>query len=122
MVTWCRKFVLLLALAVMPLQGVAATLTILLCHGDAQTHALHGPDIHTPGAHHAGHEQENDATGNDDGGAIGNSYHLCCSLTASAPPPISFDAELPDLPVQAFVPDPLYDLFAPEQPQRPPLA
>ena len=38
---WLKKLVLAAALAVMPLQGVAAALSALLCHGEAQTHAAH---------------------------------------------------------------------------------
>lgn len=113
MTTWHRKLVLVLALAVMPLQGVAATLSVLLCHGDAQAHAMHTQDEHS--MHHYGHP--------DEGGATGNSaYHLCCNITASAPPVMTLPAVPPDFPVRALAPDPLHDLFVPEQPQRPPLA
>ena len=113
MTPWRRKLVLVLALAVMPLQGMAATLSVLLCHGDAQAHAVHAQDEHS--MHHDGDP--------DEGGATGHSaYHLCCNITASAPPVMMLAAVPPDFPVRAFVPDPLHDLFVPEQPQRPPLA
>lgn len=115
MTTWCKKLALVLALAVMPLQGVAATLSILLCHGDAKMHAEHTDGGHDQGAHHDGQH--------DEGGAPESPiYHLCCNLTASASPVVSMPAVLPDFPVQAFVPDPLHDLFIPDRPQRPPLA
>ena len=115
MTTWCKKLVLLLALTVMPLQGVAATLSILLCHGEAQAHAMHDQGSHDHGAPHDNYQ--------DKGGTTGSSaYHLCCNITASAPPVMMLAAVPPDFPVRAFVPDPLHDLFVPEQPQRPPLA
>ena len=114
-----RKFVLAAALAVMPLQGVAATLSALLCHGDAQMHAVHDPDGHDHGSHHDGHHNSHQ----DDGGSTGNAvFHLCCHYTVSAPPIVTIPAMVPDFPVRAFVPDPLHDLFFPDQPQRPPLA
>jgi hypothetical protein len=116
MTTRCKKLVLLLALAVMPLQGVAATLSILLCHGDTKLHALHETAGHNSGTHHDGHQ--------DAGGSGNNSaaYHLCCNITFSAPPVMMLPAALPDFPVRALTPDPLHDLFIPDRPQRPPLA
>ena len=114
MTSWRRKLVLVLALAVMPLQGVAATLSVLWCHGDAQAHAMHTQDDPEHSMHH-------DALP-DEGGATGQSaYHLCCNIIASAPPVMTVSAVPPDFPVRAFVPDSLHDLFIPEQPQRPPL-
>ena len=115
MTAWPRKFVLVLALAVLPLQGVAATLSVLSCHGDAQAHAVHMQDNHEHGMHHDGHP--------DEGGATANStYHLCCNVTASAPPVVMPLAVTLDFPVCTFVPDSLHDLFVPDRPQRPPLA
>jgi len=114
MTPWRRKLVLVLALAVMPLQGVAATLSVLLCHGDAQAQAMHTQNPEHS-MHHDGHP--------DEGGATGHSgHHPCCNVTASAPPVMTLSAVPPDFSVGTFAPDPLYDLFVPEQPQRPPLA
>jgi hypothetical protein len=115
MTTWCRKLALLLALTVMPLQGVAATLSILLCHGEAKMHTTHASGSHDQGMHH---ESQHDEGGTPDSPV----YHLCCNLTVSAPPVVTLPAMLPDFPVRAFVPDPLHDLFIPDRPQRPPLA
>lgn len=113
--SWIKKLVLAAALAVMPLQGVAATLSILVCHGDAQAHAAHAQDNHDHEAHHGNH--------NDDGGMTGGSaYHLCCHYTISAPAIVTLPAALPDFLVRAFAPDSLHDLFIPDRPQRPPLA
>ena len=114
MTPWPGKLVLVLALAVMPLQGMAATLSFLSCQGDAQEHAMHTQD---PGhsMHHDGHP--------DEGGATGHSlYHPCCNVTASAPPVMTLSAVPPDFPVRSFAPDSFHDPFVPEQPQRPPLA
>lgn len=103
-----RRLVLTAALLIMPLQGVAATLSPLLC--DMQAYANGHQDF---GAHHN--------SGQDDGGASGSSgYHPCqytvLALLVVAPLPTA-----PDFPVRAFAPDVLYDPFVPQQPQRPPL-
>lgn len=123
---WIRKWVLAAALAVMPLHGVAAVMATLLCHGDAQTHAMHVSPMqgHDHGGHpHDAADQHDHGVATDgEGGGSNNFFHLCCNLTASAPPTVGFSATLPDFPVQAFVPDPLHDLFIPDRPQRPPLA
>jgi hypothetical protein len=123
--SWIRKWVLAAALAVMPLHGIAATLTVLVCHGDAQTHATHASASHghDESQHHAAHQHGNGAADSDDGSATGSSsVHLCCNLTASAPPSMTVPTALPAFPVQTFVLDSLHDLFFPDQPQRPPLA
>jgi hypothetical protein len=112
---WLKRLVLAAALAVIPLQGVAAAMAVLVCHGDAQAHAAHQDDGHDHPAQHDGHH--------DGGGtSADNSYHPCCHLTVSAPSAVLVPAALPDFLVRAFAPDPLHDLFVPNQPQRPPLA
>ena len=113
---WLKRLVLAAALAVMPLQGVAAALSVLLCHGDAQVHTLHEGGDHGHGAQQAAHQHDD---GNPSGG--GN-YHLCCHLSVTAPSTVTLPAALPNFPVRAFAPDALHDLFVPAQPQRPPLA
>ena len=112
---WLKRLVLAAALAVMPLQGVAAAMATLVCHGDAQAHAMHESGGHEHGAQHAGHDDEGGTTGY-------NAYHLCCHYTVAAPSAVMLPAALPDFPIRAFAPDPLHDLFIPDQPQRPPLA
>jgi len=109
-----KTLVLAAALLVMPLQGIAATLSDLLCDGEAQMHAMHasgGPDRGT-------HQDSSE----DAGGTSGNSVYHPCHNTISAPLVVTFLAAAPAFPVRAFVPDTLYGLFVPEQPQRPPLA
>ena len=118
-----KRFVLAIALAVMPLQGIAATLTVLLCHGDAQVHEMHAAGHHNHDDHASAHSDQHGVSAQDENGAASNSasYHLCCNLTASAPASVSIDTVLPDFEARAFVPAPLHDLFVPDQPQRPPL-
>src|SRR5688500_6193742 len=107
MSNWSKPLVLVLAFAVMPLQGLAATPAMLLCHCDAQTSGTHrrgSGDEH--GAADAGHDHPHPAAaGNHVDESTGNSaYHLCCNLTASAPPTAMVPGALPDCPAQAFSP------------------
>lgn len=111
---WLKTLVLAAALLVMPTQGIAATLSVLLCDGDAQMHAMHAN-----GSQDRGTLQESNQ---DEGGTSGNSAYHPCHNTVAAPRVVTLPAAAPDFPVRAFVPDTLYDLFVPEQPQRPPLA
>ena len=118
MTAWRRKLVFVLVFAVVPLQGVAASLSVLSCLSDTQAQATHTRGDPEHSMHHDAHP--------DEGGATGQSayhYHLCCNITASAPPLMTPSAGLPDFPVHALAPPhSLRDLFIPEQPQRPPLA
>ena len=116
---WLKQLVLAAALAVMPLQGVAATLSALLCHGEAHAHAMHAGDSHDHDAHQDGHHGNPQG---DDGTTSHSVYHLCCHFTVSAPAAVTLTVSLPDFPMRAYAPDPLHDLFVPDRPQRPPLA
>ena len=124
---WIRNLVLTAMLAAMPFQGIAAALAVVLCHGDAQAHALHDAQApahgepHDHGSHGTDSGHEHGSPQPDDGGGAGTLVHLCCNLSASAPPPIAVAATLPVFSVRAFVPDSPHALFVPEQPQRPPL-
>ena len=110
-----KKLVLVVVLLVLPFQGVAATVSVLLCHGDAQAHATHTSGAPDRGMHHDGQS--------DEGGASGNpANHLCCHSAVSASPVVALPAALPDFPVRTLAPDLLPDLFVPDRPQRPPLA
>ena len=111
---WLKILVLAVALLVIPLQGVAATLSVLFCHGDAQIHATHANGGHDPGTYQHSNQDEGYTTGN-------SAFHPCHN-TVSAPLVVTLLAAAPDFPVRAFAPDSLHDLFVPEQPQRPPLA
>jgi len=110
-----RKLVLGTALLVMPLQGIAATLPVLLCHGEVQTHVMHAD---TSGHHAAyGYNRPND------GGTGGNpAYYPCCHNIVYATPCAASLAVTLESPVRAFAPDDVHDLFCPDRPDRPPLA
>jgi hypothetical protein len=118
---WLSKFLLAAALAVMPFQGIAATLTVLYCHGERPAHADHATQAH--GDHGSGHAHEHEQAAPEQTTANGGSlYHLCCNLSASMPVSVNVNTHLPEFIVRPFVPDALLDLYDPEQPQRPPLA
>lgn len=120
MLRWIRNVALAAALVAVPFQGIAATLTVLLCHGDTAAHAAHGAKT-TGERHHHGDAHEPQAPPANDGGES-LMYHLCCNLSASVPVSVTVAAALPDFTLRAPVPEPLHDLHDPEQPQRPPLA
>ena len=115
MPTWLNRLALTVALIAMPLQGATATLSVLLCHGDAKAHVTHSPDGAAQDAQHGDHSNQ--------GGLGGHpAHHPCCGHVVSAPPSLTFSGNLPDSPIRAFAPDALQDLFVPDRPQRPPLA
>jgi hypothetical protein len=121
MVTWCRKLVLLLVLAAMPLQGIATTASVLLCHmGDAEAapHMMHTQDGHGHDVNHDGHN------GHDNDGSPGTHAlgHSCFHHFASALPVVMPLPSVPGFQVRAFGSHTLHDLFVPDRPQRPPLA
>lgn len=112
----CRKLVLLLALAVMPLQGIAAAVSVLQCQaggGKRATHVIQAHQAHDHGVAH-------DSQPVDDSGAKTHTGHFCCHQVSGLPLVILSPA-LPDFPVWALSPALLHDLFFPEQPKRPPL-
>jgi hypothetical protein len=110
-----KSLVLAAALLVMPLQGIAATLTYLLCHGETKAHGMHSPGSADRGAHQGAPQDEGDTSSYV-------AHNPCCNHSVSAPPIAKLPAALPDFPVQALAPDLLHDLFLPDRPQRPPLA
>ena len=112
---WLKELVLGAALLVIPLQGIAATLSLLLCHGEAQKLAMHANGGHDHGTYQDSNQ--------DEGGTVGHhAYHPCCHFSASVPPVEALPAATLDFSVRTFAPDSLYGLFVPELPQRPPLA
>lgn len=113
---------MLLALAVMPLQGIAATASVVLCHmkngAEGTPHVMH-----TGGGH--GHEVNHDSHhGHDSDGSPGTQAvgHSCFHQFASALPVVMLPASMPGFQVRAFGSHTLHDLFVPDRPQRPPLA
>jgi len=113
----CRKLVLLLALAVMPLQGVAAAVSLLQCKAEGGERAAHVIQAH--GGHDQGVAHDNPPV--DDGGAKTHTGHFCCHQVSGLPL-VVLSAALPELPGWALSPARLRELFFPEQPKRPPLA
>ena len=111
-----KKLVLLLAIAVMPLQGIAGTLAVLICHGEAQSHATHAQHDHDHGVSAQGEHHDDAGTGGD------LLYHLCCHHTASGITAAFLPAAMSDFPAPATALLLLHDLFLPDRPQRPPLA
>jgi hypothetical protein len=110
-----KKFALALVMLVMPLQGVAATLSALLCHGGGTARIVHSPNDAEGATQHGGPL--------DEGGMSGSvADHPCCNHFVSASPVAKLPSALPDFQVRAYAPDPLHDLFVPERPHRPPLA
>jgi len=111
---WLKRLVLAGALVLMPLQGIAATLSVVLCEGETERHAVHANGGYDRGTHQDGNQDEG-STNSD------SAYHPCHN-TASAPLVATLLATAPDFPVRELAPDSLLALFVPEQPQRPPLA
>jgi hypothetical protein len=92
--SWLTKLVLALAFSVLPLQALAETIQVLLCHsqsaavevaGDRQAH---GQNAHDHGEGHADPSQTTDgwhANAYDDF-ASGHGDHFCCDAAATALP------------------------------------
>jgi hypothetical protein len=111
--TRSKGLVLAVVLAVMPLQGVAATLSVVLCRGETQLHAVHAS---------AGPEQDASQDGERDvGGTPGGFFNLCCHGTVSASSAVVPAVAAPEAPIRALAQHIPHDLYIPEQPQRPPL-
>lgn len=118
---WLKTLVLAAALAVMPLQGIAATLSFLLCHGEAQAHETHGGQSHDHGTAAGGHH-DHKAGGDEGSSSVAVPYHLCCHFAVTAPLDVTLALPQQDFPLLALAPERLHNLFIPDRPQRPPLA
>lgn len=116
-----KAFLLAAALAALPFQGMAATLSVLLCHGEPQAHAGHAGHVQENHAHGGSGHHHDDAGGDAPAGS-GGLYHLCCHFVVTAPATLSAPPAPSRFPVLALAPHPLHDLFVPDRPQRPPLA
>ena len=119
MVTWCKKLVLLLALAVVPLQGIAAAAADLHCLADVAGHAPHM--MHTQDGHGHDHDMNHDGHpgGNDGTHAAG---HFCFHHFVSALPVVKLPAATPDHEARVSTSHVFHDLFVADRAQRPPLA
>lgn len=110
-----KRFILMLALAVMPLQGVAAVFTAMTClAGQSERVVQEAPA-------EAGHglDAQHDETG---GGTVSQTDHFNCHLVVSGLPGQSPQEVMPHIAVRGFLHHFLYDPFFPDRPQRPPLA
>lgn len=114
MASLVNKFLLLFALLVIPLQGLAAAVSALQCQAKSGEHAAVVQAQESP-ANVQDHSQPV-----DDIGTNTHTSHFCCHQV-SVLPLVMPSGTLPDFPVWASAPAPLYDPFFPEQPKRPPL-
>src|SRR5688572_17213474 len=119
--SWRNRFVILLLL-LLPLQGLAASLTAFTCHSGQATHGDtldhdHGGDpaaqpSHETAATHQ-HHQDDDRSSDHYG-------HQNCHQVFSAVPAVRVVADSDALPEFHSSLSLLSTLFVPERPQRPP--
>lgn len=107
---WWKKFVLILLL-VIPLQGLAATLSTLSCFS-AEERATTPSHAYI---HHDGPSHQHEGDGSKD-----NSGHPCCNHFFSAVPAVAATAAPSELSAFESALSLLTTLFVPERPQRPP--
>ena len=111
MTGWRKKFAVIVLL-LLPLQGLAATLSVFSCvSGDA-----HQTTTHTHG-HDGGSPHEHDGETDQD-----HSGHITCHHFFSAMPAAMALTVPPELPAFESSISLFYTLFVPELPQRPPRA
>lgn len=109
-----KKIVLLLLLATMPLQGIAAAIAAVNCDGKNPQRAAHDFSINAA-------EERVEAPTHDDVASGVKLGGTCCHQLGANAPLILISASAPELPGWLL---PAYDRlnrFIPEQPQRPPL-
>ena len=110
-----KRFVVLLALAVLPVQGIAASFTKLACHT--------GSDEHAAAAHtQDGHDHAPRGHSHSDGGKGVDLERSSCHHLTALLPAATLPARVADFPAWAPSSYALPDLFIPDRPQRPPLA
>jgi len=110
---WYRKLALLALLTVLPLQGIAATLSALACFL-AEKHQAAESHIHSDQGG-SFHEHDGDPGENQSG-------HLGCHHFFSAMPTVVTMTTPSEVPAFESTLSLLFTLFFPEQPQRPPRA
>ena len=115
-----RRFLLILLLLAVPLQGVASAVHALACTPQNEHAGAGVADTHD--AHHsqAGHEHGAPHPHSGDAGDGDHASHQCCHHSSSAAAPAFGTAADTDLPVFLSSLSLLVTLFFPEQPQRPP--
>jgi hypothetical protein len=111
-----KHIVFAVLLLILPLQGLAAALTPILCHSDEQQQTVVSVQAH--GSDPSSHEEP---TSNHDGKAGADySGHLCCHYPVGAMP-VPFAAFADSGPsTYVSLPQVLPSLFSPEQQLRPP--
>ncbi len=107
---WPGKIALLLALVVLPFNGITASFAALPCYTEQPANIV----AHYDGS---GTSQQPDSNANN-----AFSGHFCCQNIVSGMPVTAPDTVIPDYPSFEVSISPLSGLFIPEQPQRPPLA
>lgn len=115
MISLVNRFVLLFALLVIPLQGLAAAVSALQCQAKSGERTAVFQAQESPAS------VQNHSQPVDDTGTNTHTGHFCCHQV-SVLPLVMPSGALPDFPVWAPSPTLLYDPFFPEQPKRPPLA
>lgn len=118
MPAWSRKLVLLIALALIPVQGIAATISPLLCRNDAAGHGA--PPVNAVDGHD--HGARYDARQSDGGTASAQVDHPCCHPASCWLPSVTPSAGTPPFPAWIAVLDLPQSLHFPELYGRPPLA
>jgi hypothetical protein len=119
-----RLLVLFVLLLVLPLQGVAAGLSSLLCAASAEHGKEHAVHMHHHGVVDHAHPASPDQHSSDDSGTSTADWtgHLCCHASVPGAPVSAKTAAQPALPAYQPVITRLATLHVPERPQRPPRA
>ncbi len=115
-----KKILMIALLLVMPIQGIAASVSHLLCASSSATEPMD-----TGSGHHHGDSvaaQEHDHEGSSNDGNDTHAGHLSCHQVSSGIPSITVLTFVGDLPVYHPSSFTSPNLFIPEQPQRPPRA
>jgi hypothetical protein len=86
--SWLTKLVLALAFSVLPLQAIAETIQIFLCHSPSAATEMAGePHAHPQSGHDHGDasQRAHRSDASDDSGG-GHGDHFCCDAVATALP------------------------------------
>lgn len=117
MQSWKRKLAALLLMLILPLQGLAASLSPMLCHAAKNDSAATSVADHGEAHNHHGTDT---APAQESSGTSDYAGHLCCHLVFSTVPAMAVNAALPESSVYSS-PDPdSPPLFVPERLRRPP--
>lgn len=114
---WQTRLAALLLMLVLPLQGLAASLSPMLCHTEEHHAAAAGASGHDKSHQHHGTDTVPVGEQNDTSDYAG---HLCCSIAFAAVPMVTAGTT-PLKPTLHTFPDPVSPpLFVPERLRRPP--